>query len=497
MGKGMSTRKRITKETALLIYGGGEVGNSCYRKLKEQEYYVLAALDQNKAGEHIVEGLYTYRLGTEPAAIDRENCIVVICLANGMLHKEVADKLYSMGYMYIVFLPMRHCMEDVKKRVLTRLYNSFLAADPELLEYMVSDYGQYATTQIDTQSSIIREAANHLTVWMRLEMLFSESVVLWQGDRTKIHTKDLYKDRNIACGNPCKTLFDYFALQADSCDIYFDSKKEPGLSCVEKNQELCQRETLYRLFRREYEKGMDFFIEGAPPVIWNPRNYCNLVGGHHRTLFLLHKGHNLFPVKMKKEDFERWLNIEVFRELEQYICVNKIEEFYAPLPHPCFLNFPAKWEDQGRSKLAELLRYFADCDISGMTVLDLSDDQGYFARNMDRIGAKETTFYNEDTRETELADLLNRLLYRDNVQLKSGESVNSGDSKYDIIFALDREFSIAQLKRLGSMCRCCLIMETTEEGIRDICTYTGLKNYTCIHKEYRERKIWELVVYSE
>ena len=498
----MDNQKKLTKEVSLVLYGGGEVGNNCYKCLKEQGYHVAAALDQNKSGEHVIEGIYTYKLGTEPVELDKSNCIVMICLANGMIHKAVADTLYRQGYSYIIFLPINHCIPDEQKRKLTKLYNYVLLADPAMVKCAVSGYEQYAIPNMEIENSIIRKTSQNITVWMRLEMLFSESLELWQGDKTKIYTKAIYKDKNIACGNPCEALFNYFALKEDSYDAYFDSKKVQK-NQEEKEKELGQREALYRSFRREHEKGMDFFIEGAPEVVWNPKNYCNLVGGHHRTLYLLHEGHNLFPVKMRHGDFDKWYHEEVFQELKKYICKNQIEQFYAPLPHPCFLNFPVQWEDTGRTKLAAVMHWIANVDITDMTVLDCGNDEGYFARNMDRIGAKESVFLNNNVRQIELADLFNRLLYRNDVQIAENRIEDFNENqRFDIIFVLggnDTKNMISKpwLERIGVLCSRYLIIETTKsEEVEQIKAYTGLENYVCLHREYKTGQIWELGVYS-
>lgn len=498
--EGMKDQIKITKEVPIIIYGGGEVGSNCYKRLKGQGYCVAAALDQNKGGEHVIEGLYTYKLGTEPAEWDRTNCIVMICLADGMIHKAVADRLYSMGYSYILFLPMQHSMADERKRQLTRIYNAVLSADSAMTEGMVSNYSRYISPDMDRDCSMIRRTSVNITVWMRLEMLFSESLELWQGDKTKMHTKAMYKDRNIACGNPCEALFDYYSLRSDSYDIYFDSKKEPKTR-EEKEKELRKREELYRVFQREYEKGMDFFVEGAPEAVWNPKGYCNLAGGHHRTLYLLHKGHNLFPVKMKYDDFDKWYHEETCHELMQYLCDNHIEQFYAPLPHPCFLNFPVQWEDAGRTKLADVMRMLADENSMDMTVLDCSNDEGYYARNMDRIGAEKSVFLNQNVQQAELADLMNRLLYRQKVIVVNDSLENYGaGQKFDLIFGgsiQENSVTESRMELLGILCRGILLMETTQtEEIKKIQFHTRLKKYKCLHREYRFGQVWELGAYS-
>lgn len=498
----MDSFKRISKETLFIIYGGGEVGNNCYQSLTEQGYHIAFALDEDKSGKHIIDGIDTYKLGTEPEEMDKSSYIVIICLANGMIHKDVADELYGRGYLYIVFLPLNYRIPDEQKRKLTRLYNHVLLAEPEMKECSVLNYCQYAFPDMSIVNSVIRKTTKYLTVWMREEILFSEDLKL--GNQSKILTKEEYGDRHILCVHPCEDLFNFYALKSESCNLYFDSKKErPGQ--VEKV--IDQREKLYRVFKREHNIGMDFFIEGAPRVIWNSNAYCNLVGGHHRTLYLLHEGHSLFPVKMQYDDFDKWFNEEVYKELKQYIYEHQIKWFYAPLPHPCFLNFPVKWEDVGRTKLADVMRFLANIDVSDMTVLDCSDDEGYFARNLDRIGAKEVVFLSNNAWQMELANLFNRLLYRNNVIFKECdlESIWGGakdNDKYDIVFALDRTdiknvHSKSQVELLGLLCNQYLFMETTQpEEIEYIQKCTGFKTYICIHREYRYGRVWELGIFS-
>ena len=493
--------KRISKKTPFILYGGGEVGNNCYRSLTEQGYHVAFALDKNKCGEHIINGIYTYKLGTEPKKIKKSDFIIIICLANGMIHKAVADELYGLGYVYIVFLPLNYCIPDEQKHKLLKLYNHVLLAEPEMEGKAIFEYCQYAFPNIHIENSIIRRTSKHIIVWMRAEILFSENLELWEGDKSKIFIKAEYEDRNILCAHPCEDLFDFFALKAKSSDSYFDSKKEQ-YSQAAKEKELGQREEVYRLFEREHQIGMNFFIDGAPQVVWNANAYCNLVGGHHRTLYLLHKGHNLFPVRMKYSDFDIWCNTDVYQELEEYIYLHQIKQFYAPLPHPGFLNFPVQWEDTERSKLADTLRFLADINLTDMTILDCSSDEGYFARNLDRVGAKKTVFLNDNLQQLELTDIFNRLLYRNNVIIKEGKVEEFRDNmKFDIIFSLG-EIDVkdvdtkSHITFLGALCSQYLFMETTRpEEIIYIQKCTKFNNYTCIHREYRNGQTWELGVY--
>lgn len=74
-----------------------------------------------------------------------------------------------------------------------------LWAEPEVKECSVLDYCQYIFPDMSVENSVIRKTTQHLTVWIREEMLFSESLELWEGDKAIIAIKDEYEDRNILC----------------------------------------------------------------------------------------------------------------------------------------------------------------------------------------------------------------------------------------------------------------------------------------------------------
>lgn len=468
---------KISNDTPFVIYGGGEVGNICAQALRQRGYILEYALDKEKSGDHVIKGLHTYKLGEQPKPKNRE--IVIICLADGLIHKMVADRLHEIGYEFIIFLPMRHCIPDREKMVLTRAYNQILTVSADMIGISVYSYTKYASLSLDLNSAVIRENECDVTVWCGIEILFTESLELWKGNKEKIYFADNTKDKNIAAKEPCKLLFDYYSLASDTCERYLGSNKKK-LSNGERQIVLEQREELYRLFKKEYNKGLDFFVEGAPPVIWNPKKYFNLIGGHHRTAFLLHKEHSIFPVKMQKNDFSVWCNYNSYKKLLDYIAKYHIETLYAPLPHPGFLNFPSICENNGRTKLEQVLSFFSDTDISQLTVLDNIADEGYFARIMARIGVKKTVFRTLDDRQLELAELCNQLLYRDDVIIEKG--TNSKNILYDIVFGEEKDRY--DLEKIYTKY---LFIETTEEVQNE--------NYCCLFKEYNAGQVRVLGVY--
>ena len=239
----------ITPNTRFIIYGGGEVGTNCYQALSREGYYVEFVIDKNRNGLDVIDGLYTYKLGEEPRGYF-DKVVIIICLANGMIHKDIADGLYNRGYQYIVFLPMQYCIPDKEKRRLTKLYNKVLMAEKQIVSDHIFSYKKYYDSDFNVENGVIQKNESYIVGWCGLEILFSESIDLWKGDKAKVHTKRQYKDRHIAMNNPCKALFDFYNLSVNSCDLYFNSKKE-YVDANRQRKELIQREKLYRLYKRE------------------------------------------------------------------------------------------------------------------------------------------------------------------------------------------------------------------------------------------------------
>ena len=470
-----------------VVYGGGEVGNQCCDRLRKGGHEVCYGLDKMKCGEDIIQGIYTYSLGTEPKE-DKDKLTVIICLTDGLLHKGVGDKLFDHGYRRIVFLPISFCIPDKAKRELTRQYNRFLQADSNLDNEIIEDYSKYITPNLEPSNSILRDYGDTVITWCGIEMLFTESLELWKGDLAKVHGKDEYKDKSIAISNPVKSLFDYFAMNENNPERYFNSKKEP-VSDDKMARVLSAREELYDVFEREYDRGMDFFIEGAPCAIWNPKHYWNLVGGHHRTTYLLHKGHTFFPIRVARSDFDEWANEIEKNRLCEHINANGIDRFYAPVPHPGFLNFPSKYENREKVALEAVLSYFGFpimCKMSEYVVLDAVEDEGYFARVMSRCGAIRAVFMSVSQRQREAAGMLNKVLFREEVEVV--DEVQDGD-QFDIVFCEE-----SAMEKYIHLCKEIMIVERTSEDSGDVGQHGGESKV--IFREYRKGKYHSFVAYN-
>lgn len=441
----------ISKNTKFVIYGTGEVGELFYNNCKNQGWSVTYAIDRDKCGSDILNGVITYRLGEEPYT-ERKEVIVVICLADGLEHRKVVENLVEQGYQYMVCLPLGLFISEEKKIKMIMQYDQIIAGCIEDKYREVSEIRQYLMPAFNTEQAVLIRNGHWLVVNCPLEILYTECVELCKGDKTKLVTNVKYKNQSIASSNPCKALFDFFAGQVEKCDLYFLSK-DVQYSFREKRDILMKRFSLYQTFLKEYDKSMDFFIVSAAEAVWNPKNYWNLVGGHHRTSFLLHKGHKLLPIKVTEKDFEWWCNDKASEKLELYIREHNIKNMYAPIPHPAFLDFPARNENGEKTCLEAVLNFLSEFDISEYYIADTLLDEAYFVRVFDRIGVAKAVYVNNNIQQQELSKLCCALLYRNNVEIMPDLY-----GEYDIIFC-DRE----ERKKWQYVCKKFLFQETWME----------------------------------
>ena len=82
------------------LYGYNNRAETVRKKLTDSGMDVISIIDTNKKGSNIIspEKLKYLR--------NKADICVYICMQNAMQHEIVAEKLFYMGFRYIVFLPV-------------------------------------------------------------------------------------------------------------------------------------------------------------------------------------------------------------------------------------------------------------------------------------------------------------------------------------------------------------------------------------------------------
>lgn len=488
---------KFDRTTPILIYGAGEIGTNITQNLVRKGYYVLAFLDKYKRGIETITGKPIYKFGEESVDVHKSKCIIFICLSDGMLHKSVALELWKEGYQYIICLPMNFSLSSKIKMQLSIRYNLILDGQFSKIKEIES-FNNYLQIQLYCKNSVIGDFDDIYIVWLREEILFTEFVPLWNGDKSKVFTSQNNQNINITTFSEYQELFQYLKGERNECEGYWRSsvlKRTPQ----EKQLILERREELLRTYEREYSFGMDFFIASAPKAIWNEKGYWNLHGGHHRMIFLQQKGHVLFPIRVKKDDFNVWCNKKVLNKVKKYILEHNKSKTIVPVPHPAFLNFEAERELQGDTILSGVLRFLKEKIEPGLSVLDCSGMDGYFARYFARILNGQVTYIGGDD-EVDFVKLLNELLHVPQISCERKDKFGE-KNLYSLVFMINRfdiDFEESNFqKKMNKIVDKYLFIETTEDESAKIAEFienTSFQYYQALHREVYLGKMREVGV---
>ncbi len=377
--------KVLSASDNLLLYGAGEVGQKTAKILSNAGYHIAGFLDQKKTGT--IDGYKLFK----PDEIDKPfEFTVVICLANGNIHKEVAQKLFIIGYQYLVCLPLGFEIDDALKRKITRNYNDVIEGQKKTL---------YAIEKADLTYDVLIHQKDILENWMpeekrvfwiQKEIVFSESKEKYPGDVTRLPDDESLYDRPVSLRKPYYVLYDYFSGQNDNVDEYFNIYKTT-IGEVEKKRILKERIELYKVMKQELAKSnFSYFEQGAPEVEWNNGGYFNLVGGHHRTTFLIHEGFRCVPVRVNKNDYLQWINLEYLRENKEVLFDRK-ESF--TIPNPAFQTRYSANIDKEEAVYDCVMAVLDENKGVNNSLLDISEWSGLFALAAHRLHFDTVAMY--------------------------------------------------------------------------------------------------------
>lgn len=428
----------LTSDTPIAIYGAGEVGRRFAARAIREGYRVVCFFDRKLAGGKC-DGLPVLDYASPlPDNFDKATLAVVICLADGLLHKDVVAALCATKFRFFVFLPMGLPLPPSQRDALTRLYNRVIGIQRgEHIPLM--SYAVLTKPSFTLDAAVLRTVNGRRTVLMDAEILFTDNKSTWKGDKTKLHGVAHYYDVNLALYDAFYSLFAYLAGIAADYTGYV--KGFLDISFVD----IAKRDKLYALFCRELDRGLDFFIEAAPDAEWSDAGYFNLVGGHHRTCFLFFRRHRLLPVRITEEDFEQWIHRPALEKFLGALRAQGLSELYAPVPHPAFHAFPARREDHLPSVYSALGNLTGPGGFIGETVFDLCDAEGYYARIATRLKADMVRVYAPDAGKAVVTSALNDLLHLSRIQVAT-ESPSIGE-RCTFLILMDRAIGLSPEER--------------------------------------------------
>jgi len=300
------------------MYGGGYYGVGYVNRLLKAGYNVIGILDKepknvkNPPVPVSVPELSVNRFGY----IDE--VFIWICVSNGFLHLEIARKLYSMGYKKILLLPLFLNSKNAKEMICS--YNSFCLGNYNAdITFYENIWDVYASDYI------LSENSGYVTVQIPENHLYGLST---DKDTRRSNPFSLHK---VTKNNPLK----------DDEFVPLRHLKENFIEIFDKN-----RNDLYSDFESALFNNSDVFIQCAGfAQLSKSYKYWYILDGYHRASFLLIKGFQTVPMRVRKEEWNIYFKEDKAQNLMSYL------KNYFVLPykidHPAFVNLPIKNSESG------------------------------------------------------------------------------------------------------------------------------------------------------
>lgn len=502
----------ISKDVSFYLYGYTFSAREAYEALLEAGYCVLGYIDKNAELYKDKCDIPIYSTD-DLESLEKANALVIIFLRNVVSHEAVAEFLAGKGFLHILYLPSAMNLVSRHENRLRNMYNLLSAGYAAEMEgESIPAYRECFYPRFDVSKSICSETANTIVVrcpWVlayssTLEWRMKEDVIKrgietpWEENDIPIIAQKLYSG-----------LIEYHRNMSKSTsevDGYLEHRKTqlPYREKASVEIELANRIMVLDVMEEKFGNGLEYFENAPAEAIWNAKGYFNIVDGMHRSHFLMARGMKYVPVRISKEGYWKWYNITALKKCIRYIEEYDIKKSKVPIPHPAFYSFESEKKWKHRTILECILRRLYMSDLSGKRMLEISDYNSYFARNLCRRGVALAVSYEPVKELREFAELLNELLYTQDVVLVSDIEAVDKAEKYQIVCIINPDENYVSQEMVVD------IINKHAEGVvfwqsrtekyqaekEDILNRTTFKYYKCIFNGYNGKCMAEFGVFS-
>lgn len=387
----------LNKESKIVIYGAATSGKIVYDILKKNGMDIIAFID--KRADELNE-LYGKRVVQSIENIDnihKAECIVIIAVKNVFEHSKIAGNLVDNGIRNIIYKPYSVLTGNgsAEERKISECYDSLLNNEiaklfdiPEtnsIINYKCSDMafvnelGEWIWAKAPVCLIYANKAAAKSSIWADIPVLaMFPHIELFQ---------------TFLCNNVENGIENYIEFCCEAAE----NTGEIKITERWKQNVVSNRLDVFQNMDTAYELDKDFFIRNAPQAEWNEAGYFNLLGGKHRAAFLAAKGDRYVVLKIKKNDYEKWINHAKISDLERMLNYGfRGETQKGIIEHPYFYRYPFDGEIFVYNMWMQICSFLAHYTFSqkhnfiftNMSAMVSFEDKGYIARNLSRIGIK-------------------------------------------------------------------------------------------------------------
>ena len=449
----------ICKDSKVVFYGYSQFDTVQfkYQEMYSLGYQVIGYLDQRaeEIAPYINVSCWT-KEDFPYSQKERKDVVVILLLQNGRLHEGIAEGLHSYGFEKLLFIPEK--IDTLQKKQMVQKYNSFIRSEYTGLTN-IPEWDDIFGNSCRENNEFLRYEEQNCTVYVPVELLFTYE--LEDGG-----------EENICFAKDYQELFSVLEGKTFVCDNYFEFMGAD--TELKKEKLLSDRYSLYCMWEYYRQHDMEYFIEAAAIVSWNPKGYFTIIDGHHRVMYLMNKGYKKIPVSMTNENYSRWCN---------HIQKPEYEELKArciPVPHPAFLQEEYMYSEHWWNVICYLyeIGHHALCRL-----VEIDDYMGYYAGVYQRIVKGTSAVILDYESEISLCQIMQNCMHQSVPIIKSSEvkfqendiiylKYNDDENRFmQLIRKVHGQCMIIDLPEMGSKKLLEQILKEFPGKLKNICKY--------------------------
>lgn len=394
-----------------IIYGTGIAGRKVCELLEENGIIVKAFIDKRYQEIEVYMDKPVLGMAGVSEILDKDQYTIIITIKNVYDHSEIADQLLKYGFHNIICKPYdilqgrrgKHIesVDEAYEALIDRcqMYFEPIESFETVLSQNLDDdgfisaEGEYVRTYIDATLLFTNQkkdtewdSLNFVSTFPGVEMYFA------------LDNQRLCKQNKIF-----KEFTDYCAEGAIKGGIELSKSWEKNI--------IENRSNIFGEMKRMYSLRKEFFVENCPTFEYLEKGKLRIISsGKNRVAFLISQGDWYIPVRIRKDHYQKYINLEQAMVVHNLIANAPI---WCSIPHPMFYgrkviayNYLDAWVPNVGRYISDYVKWKVGIyDFTNIYIEDYSDDDGTISRHLRRMGCR----VGRKTERTKLCEEVDKL----------------------------------------------------------------------------------------
>lgn len=298
----------INRDSYIVIYGAGPIGERVCKSLITSNYNVKCIIDRDAHNKKHLAGV--------PVICIEDICdevyyskdiVVIVCLQNGVHHQAIASEVFlKLKTKHILYLPSKRTRSSEEFRRLQMAYTDILNKRYETL-IAIPDY-----RVLHEPFNVISLNEHYISFFCPVKYIKTAPLGVgydkYEIDQEKAKQVTQFFDAYISDNYAYFELFDWCFGKSEYPATYLLTKKiyTPDL---DEKEYLCHRKELVSIFKYSFTEDVDFFSFSPSECYLTPeKNEIYMMDGTHRACFLIYMGIDKVPILLTSNDYQTFID---------------------------------------------------------------------------------------------------------------------------------------------------------------------------------------------